>query len=246
MEILIVEDQNYQAELLAQMLARLDSNYHIAGIADTIVKATEILQTKKTIDLIFMDVHLNDEVCFKLFSSISIDIPVIYTTSFSSYCLEAFHHNGIHYLVKPITPNRLKEGLEKYAQLRHNFLSLSIKENYENILFFRCGKKSIALKISEIAYIQSKSTYAIACNFDNRKTILNYNLDKLSRQLESNGFLRLNRQYLVSAKAIKQFSFFDKGRIKVMIDPLPVCENVLVSFKNRHRFLNWLENKTVA
>jgi len=50
---------------------------------------------------------------------VNLDIPVVFTTAYNEYAIEAFKANGIDYLLKPITFEAVSESLEKFKALKN-------------------------------------------------------------------------------------------------------------------------------
>jgi two-component SAPR family response regulator len=57
-----------------------------------------------------MDIHLEDDLAFKIFEKIHLQAPVIFTTAYDEYMIQAFKVNSIDYLLKPINPDELKQA----------------------------------------------------------------------------------------------------------------------------------------
>ena len=69
-------------------------------------------------DLIFLDIHLSDDLSFKIFDKVLVKSPIIFTTAYDQYALKAFKVNSIDYLLKPINKEELGQALEKYNSLK--------------------------------------------------------------------------------------------------------------------------------
>ena len=74
-------------------------------------------------DLLFMDIELSDGLSFKIFETIPVNSPVIFCTAFDEYWQEAFEHNSIDYLLKPVKQEKLEAALNKYDKLKQHFAS---------------------------------------------------------------------------------------------------------------------------
>jgi two-component system LytT family response regulator len=107
MQVLIIEDEKPAADKLIRSLQRIDENIMILEVLDSVQKATSWLKKNKA-DLIFLDIHLSDGVSFKIFEKLEqegirqIDTPIIFTTAYDAYAIQAFKLNSIDYLLKPI------------------------------------------------------------------------------------------------------------------------------------------------
>ncbi len=70
-------------------------------------------------DLVFMDFHLADGLATHIFEHISIPCPVIFTTAYDQYALDAFRAGGIDYLLKPIDHDAVRHALEKISKIEN-------------------------------------------------------------------------------------------------------------------------------
>ena len=89
MNILIIEDELPARQRLVKLINKYFPDFNICAELDSCVSAIEYLR-KNTPDLIFMDVELSDGKCFEIFENIEISVPVIITTAYEAYALEAF------------------------------------------------------------------------------------------------------------------------------------------------------------
>ncbi|SMD36026.1 two component transcriptional regulator, LytTR family [Reichenbachiella faecimaris] len=240
--ILIVEDQPYQAELLSQLIADLRPNYLIDDCLCDIQSSISYLQ-KKDPDLIFMDIELGDDLCFEIFNKVSFNAPVIYCTSHHEFALEAFYKNGIHFLTKPLTEARVRDGIEKFEQLENQLSNPDFKTNVEyqtnNKFLLNVGRFTVPIDKDTIkyAYLKEKVVYIVTITgkvYTSDKT-----LDDFISQLGSKKFFRLNRQFITHVDFIDKYSSLEGGRIEVRFKEHEL-DNQFVSFKKRNQFLNWM------
>lgn len=117
MNVLIVEDEAIAIDWLKAQLREVDDSVTIVGELDSIQNAVEWLRTMPPPDLAFMDIQLADGLSFEIFTQVHVPNPVIFTTSFDEFALQAFKVHSIDYLLKPITKIDLQRSLEKYRHL---------------------------------------------------------------------------------------------------------------------------------
>ena len=109
MNVLIVENETPAADKIVRLLKEIDKSITILGVVETVEDAINRLQIKPLPDLIFMDIQLDDGLCFEIFETINVDIPVIFTTAYDEYTLKAFKVNSVDYLLKPIDEEHLNQ-----------------------------------------------------------------------------------------------------------------------------------------
>jgi len=119
MKVLIIEDEQLAAKKLIRLLKEIDNTIDIVEILGSIESAANWLRSNSFPELIFMDIQLEDGLCFEIFEKIEIKIPVIFTTAYDEYTLKAFKVNSVDYLLKPIKPVELKNALDKYSRFHH-------------------------------------------------------------------------------------------------------------------------------
>ena len=125
MKYLIIEDEPLAQEELVRMLKRLDANFELLASIDSVKNTVEWLQNNDQPDIIFMDIHLSDNICFDIFNKVEVTAPVIFTTAYDQYAIEAFKTNGIAYLLKPIEEEELIVALKKFRTLTNANIKLS-------------------------------------------------------------------------------------------------------------------------
>jgi len=245
MNVVVVEDDKYQAAMLSRLLNKHYPDAQLQTVLHSVSHAVDYFNNNTHPDLVFMDVELGQEKCFDIFPQISLSCPVIFTTSHTHYSLDAFYHNGIHYLVKPITEGRLKEGMQKYLSLRGSLPLAGSTDNeeaekpaYEKLLI-KSGVKHIPLTQEEIELIFTTEGYVYLHTVEGQKYLVDHYMYELYAMLNPDQFFRINRQYIVHKDLIGHYSGYTRGRLKVELTKY-VSEPVLISFKRRHEFEAWV------
>jgi two-component system response regulator LytT len=117
MNVLIIEDEPLAADKLELMLLKIDSEINVLARLESVLDSINWLNAHNKADLIFMDIQLDDGICFEIFDSVKIETPIIFTTAYDSYAIKAFQVNSVDYLLKPIEEQALVKALEKYRQI---------------------------------------------------------------------------------------------------------------------------------
>ncbi|MCD4788812.1 MAG: LytTR family DNA-binding domain-containing protein [Bacteroidales bacterium] len=251
MKVLIIEDEKIAANNLGKMLRQIDSNIYIQSKIDTIEGAVKWLNNNKT-DLIFLDIHLADGLCFKIFEQIKVKTPVIFTTAYDQYAIKAFKVNSIDYLLKPIEIKELEQSINKFKELNQlqkakeiDFNSLIDsfinKTKYQERFIVRYGQKIKSIKANDIAYFYVKIENVFLCTKDNINYPVDFSLDKLENIINPKEFFRINRQFIVNFNAIENMYPLSKSRIKIELNPQTDCETI-VSYSRLNDFKKWLNH----
>ena len=139
MRVLILEDEALSAKRAAQLLKEADPGIEVMETLESVEEAVLWLSKNPEPDLLLLDIHLADGLCFRLFERIPVKSPVIFTTAYDQYALQAFKLNSIDYLLKPLDKTELHNALIKYRDLndRRGTISLAdIRRMEESMLSF--------------------------------------------------------------------------------------------------------------
>lgn len=249
MKVVIVEDEIIAAQTLQRLIMEIRSDFQIETILQTVEDCIEWFCSNPAPDLVFMDIHLADGSSFSIFDKVDIDSPIIFTTAYNEYALEAFEVNGIDYLLKPINKARLTKAIMKFGNIsfRKDNLqlieklvrSLDEKQNRRKTHFLVPHKdKLLPLAIDDIAYLYAEMKVAKAVTFEGQSYLLDYSLDELMRNLNEEYFFRVNRQYIVSHKAIKDLSVWFMGKLAINLN-IPFSDKIFVSRGRVPAFKIW-------
>ena len=110
--VVIVEDETAAAVNLRGMLTALIPDVEVVEVLESVAEAIDFFSKEVSADVVFMDIHLADGDSFRIFKSVDVTIPIIFTTAYDQYALEAFKVNSIDYLLKPFKEEDLQRALE--------------------------------------------------------------------------------------------------------------------------------------
>lgn len=117
MNIVIIEDEEFAARRLERMIGEIDDEIKVVAKLESVVESVEWFKKHDVPDLIFMDIHLEDNLSFAIFDSISIACPIVFTTATDELSTRAFKLKKIDFLLKPIVQTELVKMIEKYRNL---------------------------------------------------------------------------------------------------------------------------------
>jgi two-component system LytT family response regulator len=248
MKVFIVEDELPARERLKNLLNELQLSVEIAAEAGSIEEAVEILQQNTELDLAFFDVQLSDGLSFEIFRRLPVDLPVVFTTAYDAYLLEAFQTNGIDYLLKPLKQKELSRALLKFHQLKSHFstdISDLVAQMSEKSTYLRriAGSRSNALipvKVEEVAWFTTRHKVTLLHTFNGENLVVSKTLSNLEVLLDPRQFRRVNRQYIVNITAVQQIKPHHKGKLLLKLEPA-TGEEVTVSQEQAAQMREWLE-----
>lgn len=263
MRYLIIEDEPLAQEELKRMLKILDDEFTLLASIDSVKESIEWLRKNEQPDIIFMDIHLSDNICFEIFNEVDVKVPVIFTTAYDQYAIEAFKTNGIAYLLKPIEEDELISALKKFRTLTNTNANQDLStihsqiqqlsainsqltlNTYKERLLAKVGDNYQYLTMDSIAYFYSEDHYTFVSTKDNQRYIINYTLDTLVEHLNPQQFFRISRQLILNINSINSISKHFNGRLKITVNP-SYSKEIYVSRNRVQTFLLWLDGENVT
>src|SRR5262245_42432406 len=245
MTILVLEDEAPARAWLTQVPARHRPGAAITALA-SVADALAWLAGHPAPDLIVADIQLADGLSLEIFEHAQPGCPVIFTTAYDEYLIEAMQRDGIAYLLKPLREDDVAGALAKYDRLESHFTARvrGLREALDRPrtatprrLVARRRDGFVVLSLDEVAYFVVIDKLVEVVTRDARRFDVDQTLGELERDLAGEVF-RVNRQYLVHASAIAGFRPFVKGKLLVELAPA-TAEAVVSSQENAARFRAW-------
>ncbi len=247
---MIVEDEHYNAELLKGLVEKLDDKAHLLAILPTIQESVEWLNAHPKPDIIFMDIRLADGLSFDIFKQTDIQSPVIFTTAYDEYALQAFKVYGAAYLLKPIEKEELAETLEKVRRIQPQFSVDDIgaivemlqtqTKNYKSrfLVHYRETYKMIPAETIDYIFLEHKIVHFRL--LDGSIIAVPHTLEELEEQLDPQYFFRVNRQYILHLQSIDSIHKHFNEKAKIILKRDHNAE-VIVSRIKMPQFKHWLD-----
>lgn len=261
MNVIIIEDENLTAKRLEGMLLKYDPTIDVLARIPSVAEAVAwFSQPTQPVDLVFMDIHLEDDLGFRIFEQTNLTTPVIFTTAYDEYMIQAFKVNSIDYLLKPINYDELVTAIEKFKAIRKQFeqnaqtgviqlnpdletlLSLIGKPkqtDYKERFMITVGTKIRSIETADVAYFYLEEKIVFLVTKDGLNLPVDYSLDKLAQLLNPRQFFRISRQFMVSLPAIQTIHTYSAGKLKLDLTPKS-RQDVFVSGDRMTEFKEWL------
>lgn len=226
MRVVIIEDEWAAQEQLKSMLNELIVDLELVAVIGTVSEAVEFLSSQPAIDLLLMDIHLSDGNSFEIFNQVKVSTPIIFTTAYDQYAIQAFKQNSIDYLLKPIVGEDLEYAIEKFRasdsktnQLMlesiYNSLNESKSTSYKNSFLIQKKDRLYPVEVDNIAAFYIEDSLVKFITYNNEVNNVPNKLDELEAMLNPTLFFRANRQYILSRKAIEHLSIHFNGKLKI-------------------------------
>lgn len=248
MNVLIVENEMPAADKLIGMLNKTDKSVNITGVCESVEEAINRLQENPQPDLIFMDIQLDDGLCFEIFETIHIDIPVIFTTAYDQYTLKAFKVNSVDYLLKPVDESSLRSALEKYKKLydagdpfKRDFKKLlyEFRNQYKSRFLIRAGDRYRSVPVSEVSHFCIRERNVFLTDSQGRVHGIDNSLEQLEGILDPRKFFRINRECIVNINSITAIYSYSSSRLKLNLKN--AREEFIVSRDRVSDFKKWID-----
>jgi DNA-binding LytR/AlgR family response regulator len=254
MKVLIIEDEKPAADKLERYIKRYDASIQVAAKLESVQQVYQwFSDDENEVDLLFMDIQLSDGLSFEIFKQIPIQKPVIFTTAYSEYAIEAFKVNGIDYLLKPITYDALASSLQKLEILSNSLpakktvlpvenltrmLEQLQKKTYKNRFMVRLGEHIHSVSADAIALFYAIDRDVFLHTTNKKKFIIDYKLEDLEEILDPSVFFRVNRSIIVHINAISDVLVYSSSRLKIHLHQ-EVDKEIIVSRERVTAFKEW-------
>jgi DNA-binding LytR/AlgR family response regulator len=240
----IIEDEKKIAEDFKAMLLKASSETEVLASFSTVRETVEYLSVNKAPDLIFSDVQLSDGLSFDIFNQVNINSPVVFVTGYDKFMLNAFEHNGIDYLLKPVDEKDLNKTLAKYKTLENHFVDnsfiRSFRQKSRTRLLVRKGIENIPLSIKDIVIIYTENKLVYVVDKDGKKYIADRHLTELEQELDNSIFFRVNRQYIINIGFVKSYKAYEKVKLQVDLTMPDLHHHIVISQEMAPCFRKWI------
>lgn len=248
--VVIIEDENIAAQNLERMLLSADADIHVIKQLQSIEDSVEFFSQNPEVDLVFMDIHLADGSAFSIFDQVNISCPIIFTTAYDQYALDAFKVNSIDYLLKPISPEDLHHALDKLEHLIPSttpnsdnlqpLISLLQQQcrHYKRHFLVPMGEKLVPFAVDNIAFIFLEGKIAYIYDYEGHRVALDKPLDTIMEELDPHLFYRANRQYVVSHNAIREINIWPIAKLRLQLS-VPTPDYIIISRAKVQEFKSW-------
>jgi DNA-binding LytR/AlgR family response regulator len=252
MKVVIVEDEPLSVGLLSSLIVKEIAGAQIVGVCDSVESAVFWFKNNSSPDLVFMDIQLADGVSFEIFKEISITSPIIFTTAYEEFTLQAFRVNSIAYLLKPISADDFREAVNKFHSIQlstRQEIAYQVNQliqsgelqriSYRNRFLLRKGERLIPVEENSISYFMSEDKTTLCVSTDAQQYMMDVTLDALSGQVNPDLFFRVNRKYLITRGSLEDIRLHLNGKLKLT---LKACKDsdIYVSRERAAEFRKWL------
>ena len=252
--VLIIEDEVPARNKLKRFLKELEEPIIVVAEIGTAADAIEFLKSEKEIDLILSDIELQDGNAFEIYKNVPVSCPIIFTTAYNQFLMDAFESNGIEYLLKPFSLERFMKAWQKFLLLRkspsldNNFLvklnqmaGISLSGNtFKKRFAVNTNKGTYFLEVEDIIFFTAEEGVVFAIDRHSKKHLLPQNtLKEIEALLDEMAFFRINRSELVHKKYISRIERYSKNNIAIKLEGYE--KHLVTSQSSTGPFREWVE-----
>ncbi len=249
MKVVIVEDEKLAANRLQTLVSEYDASIEILACIESIEETVQYLKQHTHPDVLLLDIHLSDGHSFEIFKQIRYNNPVIFTTAYDQYALEAFKMFSIDYILKPVTLEALAGAFNKLKSLAIPFSSIDMnhlepalrKGQYKKRFLGKVGQRLFFIDTEDIAFFQADNKLVHLIDKEGNRYLADYTIEKLVEQLDPEHFFRLNRSIIVNIDAIQQVKPYYNSRLKLSVKGATQQEEIIISRERVSEFKQWAD-----
>lgn len=249
--ILIIEDEEAAYQRLTKMVTAQLPESDIFPQVASISEAVQWFEENDSPDLIFLDVHLADGQSFEIFKRTKVTAPIIFTTAYDQYALDAFKVNSIDYLLKPIKKDELQRAIDKFISLNNTPApELDLQKlistlqaggsKFKQRFVVKYGEHIKTIETGDVAYFYTENKGNFLVCKDGKRFAIDHNLDQLESMMDPQKFFRINRQFIIGFHSISEMFTYSKSRVLIKLNPPSKLETI-VSSERSASFKAWLD-----
>ncbi len=246
MRVVIIEDETAAARNLNAIIGKVIPDANVVAMLESVEESIEWFGSHPAPELLFVDIHLADGESFRIFESVDIACPVIFTTAYDQYALEAFKVNSIDYLLKPIKEEELGRAIEKLRRLsgseltarREGIAEIARARDEQKVFLIPVRDKIIPLRIEQVAFFYTTDEKVKATDYEGNQYPMDRSLDKLLKILSDDDFFRANRQFIVARNAISDINVWFGNRLSLNLK-IKTPERIVISKDRVPEFKRW-------
>jgi two-component system LytT family response regulator len=243
-KVLLVDDEAPARSRLARLLTEI-KDVKVVGEASNGLEALKAAETLKP-DLAFLDIEMPELNGLEVAEAWGGEGPeVVFVTAYSEHALKAFELSAVDYLVKPVSPERLSETLQKVRKRKspidssrvHQLVMKLEEGRAKRRMAVKCGAKYKIFDPDQVCAVVAKDHYAMLL-VEGQQLLADDRLDALAERLDPEKFLRIHRSAIINLDFLKELEHEgDRKYLAVLSDSaktrLPVSRERLDDLKKR-------------
>ncbi len=222
----VMDDERLAVERLVRLLEATGRVEVVGARTDPDAALADLRRTG--VDILFLDIQMPGLTGFELLAQLERDdLPVIFTTAYDRYAIDAFTVNSIDYLLKPSVPDRLERALDNVARraggpppdvrtlARELAARLSPGRKLERVAS-RTGDRTTVIDTARVSHFFSKDKLTVAV-VNGHEHPIEFSLNELEARLDARRFVRIHRSTLVNVGFVQELDAWVDGGVLVRL-----------------------------
>jgi len=198
MNCIIIDDDPLSRKIIEGFIEKTET-LELIGSYESPLSAFKAFNSNNNIDLVFLDVEMPEMSGLDFLNTLDTQPMIIIVSGQEKYALEAFEHDVIDYLLKPIALPRFYKSVNK-AQKRFQEKE-TISKFPEEIFIKKKNSTLVRLRYDDILWVEALENYVIVSTFDEKFTI-HFTMKAIENKLPLAAFKRVHRSYIVNIQRI--------------------------------------------
>lgn len=242
--VVIIDDESLARETLKSMLAEMAPDIQIVAEGDGVANGVRAIQNHQP-DAIFLDVQMDDGTGFDLLDHFPEPaFGVVFTTGYDKFALAAFENNALHYLIKPLHPQKLLEACNRLREKnrqeqltqRLNGAKEDMRENQLKNITLRSSEEINFLKLDDIIRLESSDNCTFFYPVNRKRIFITKTMREYEKLFPANQFFRVHQSHMINRKHVLKVIREDGWQVLMSDDSL-----VPISRRKNAEFLEWME-----
>lgn len=176
----------------------------VVGEASSGVQAAEVIEMHRP-DIVFLDIQMPDRDGFQMLAGLapSQRPAVVFVTAHGQHALRAFAMNGVDYLLKPFSRDRLAASIRRVVRFLRGGAVESASLPRARRLIVRDGRRLVFVDPADVRWFEVYGNY-LRLALDGRYLLLRETLGAVAARLDAGAFVRINRSVMVNLRYVDQ------------------------------------------
>jgi two-component system LytT family response regulator len=231
--VIVVDDEMPARMALVQALSTMPDVELVAQCANGFDAVKAVSETQP--DAVLLDVHMPKLDGFDVLELIGRDVPVVFVTAHDEFAIRAFEVHAVDYLLKPVSPERLRTALERVRQRGRGTVSSPAEvraamrrpgDVLERIVI-RDGPHVHVVPVDRVDYVEAQDDY-VGFRTGGKTLLKEQTMAEVEAALDPRRFVRIHRSYLLNVERLARVELYAKdSRVAILADgtKLPVSRS---------------------
>lgn len=228
---LIIDDEPLAAGIVREYLMDFPQ-FEVVEVCQDGFQGLKAIQNHKP-DLIFLDVQMPKITGFEMLELLDEPPAVIFTTAFDQYALKAFDAKAMDYLLKPFSPTRFRQAIDRFLENREKGnreesadQELSHLAEKSNRLVVRVKNDIKIIPVQEVNFFEAEDDY-VTIHTAGGKYLKKMTMKVLEESLDAGKFARVHRSFIINLNGITGIEPYERDTYLVKLrggEQIPVSK----------------------